>query len=143
MELKARMLGANAEMKTFSDALDDKWCEELKARYIKQGIITPSTIKYGPRERPHMTNEAHKKLKQKWIEQGFLQLKGTTNDAFQKRGAEAQVCRDAQAGKNFPKDLRRVEQRHDGQTPGEGNRSTLAQASFSAPGFRPHTVFLN
>jgi hypothetical protein len=89
MELKAK-LGGNAELKTFAEDLEDRACEELKARYIAQGIIKPSETKYGPRERPFMSPEMHRELRKRWIEQGLLQPRGTINHAFQKRGAAPQ-----------------------------------------------------
>lgn len=94
MELKQKLFGENAELKTFAEEMEDRACEELKARYIALGIIKPSEIKYGPRERPHMSDEAHRQLRKRWIDQGFLQPRGTVNAAFQARGKGLSVLQE-------------------------------------------------
>jgi len=46
--------------------------EKVKQRYIAQGIITPSEVKYAEGERPHMMKEHVQALKQKYIAAGLL-----------------------------------------------------------------------
>jgi hypothetical protein len=46
--------------------------EKVKQRYIAQGIIKPSDVKYAEGERPYMMKEHVEALKQKMIANGTL-----------------------------------------------------------------------